>query len=1027
MQVPLPTGSSIVKLQYIYSTPVFAILLKKSLVIYEKYSLLPIAVHTRDSTSIEKHGYNEDVKCMQILVDTAQLKQSSITNLFVKTDSDFLIIYQLYINYSNSLYEIRIDGFDEPLQQGLPVVSTQKISFFDVLKSSAFGLANKIGECYEIENVEHWSNTTIDDKIENYKIPGAKLFIARTLKVTNGILKYWLKNNSHNLIVFGNTEGNDKCLQILNTSNFKNQTIFFSELSWYNNSSKITEIEFSQSRNYFVFSNEMNEIWYMGLKQGEHEVITHGYKIGKLDSSLRGNQKFNFNNMFDLVSISFESRFEIYKIRKNNDSFSFKSLKNFPNEDAGRMELTWSYCGNFFILHDKETGFWSINTKFGDRTFDSFKIFSERLCPDEISVDFLRISDLMLYPNSNFVLLMNKNRDQLMLLSLKHVCFGALAELKSDRLFFYNDEYISLINAPVKKFGQFLKYPASPKFRNIMRHLDCTHEATKNNSKSIGKLCLSVNKYYQLSFSYGNDIAISTPFSDGATVRQILWLNFNNLYLEDFNVVGHMWVQDYLLLVNRYVRDNSTSADELMILDTLETRFAYGGSPLKFDSDLILWRYSFENTVVTYATNDHESDSGLGGLTAKCNISFLTDDAKITVLTFQKNEKRANGALPKAIMAYLSDDTSGGPDNHIVFVQWNRSIELNTISSEIDISKVTQLAFFSNHFLFLSNDGDVFFLQDQSNSTEGRQSSDEGSTKAKAYRLVKILTAVERFQISKIAHGEADMVCLILYRGDTFDIVDLKEIADQKVFSGYDYSEYLNGKKADFFLVSVKAEANPLCFVSESLLEKPGTLSVKMLGLETTYNNINQCGILGSLISTHYLLHNFIETEIFRSTDTNLIFKQFLCFEHFHYCLEYMLSVYLAENATDRLTRLVDLIQKVERPEYIYVNCLRKLDRTYWVRLFTLLNKSPEGLLRDLMNMEYVDLSYIYLIVYLSSKNQKSSMSSSLSSTDVDIIIEIGKKLIKAEKWDSCFELCRFIKALQLSNDLLMRIKSLCE
>lgn len=1024
MQVPLPNGSSIIKVQYIYNTPVFAILLKKSLVIYERYSLLPIAVHSRDSTSLEKHGSNEDVKCMQKLVDKIPLKQNSVTNLFVKTNSDFLIIYQLHINYSSSLYEVRIEGSEDPLQQGLPFVSTQKASFFDVLKNSALRLANGMSECYEMENVEHWSNRATDDKIGNYKIPGAKLLIARMLKVTNGILKYWLKNNSHNLIVFGKVDNNDECLQIINTSNFKNQTIFFSDLSWYHNNSKINEIEFCQSRNYFIFSNEMKEIWYMSLEQGEHEVMTQGYKIGELESC-PGGHKFYFSNIFDLVSIRLESRFAIYKIGNNSGKLSLKSLKNFRNEASGRMEITWSYCGNFFILHDKETGFWSINTKFGDRTFDSFKMSSERISHDETAVDFLCISDFMLYPSSNFILLMNKNRDQLMLLSLKHVCFGSLAELKSDRLFFYNDEYISLINAAVRKFGQFLKYPAPPKFRRIMRNLDYTSEAAKYNSTSIGNICLSINKYYQLSFSYGNDIAISTPFSDGTTVRQILWLNFNNLYLEDFNLVGHMWFEDYLLLINRYTRDDNIPADELIILDTLETRFIYGGCQIKFDSDLILWRYSFESTIVTYATNDHKYESSMGELTAKCNISFLTNDAKIIVFTLQKNESKGSVTLPKTSVAYQSDNTGRSPDDHMVFVQWNRSIELKTIASEIEISKVSQLAFFSNHFLFLSNDGDIFFLQDQSDDIERKQSSDEGGKKAKVYRLVKILSAVERFQLSNMARGEADMLCLILYRGDNFDIIDLNEIVEQKVFSGHDFSEYHNGKELDFFLLTVKLDTNPLCFVADSLLERSGTLSVRMLTLETTYNYINQCSILDSLISTHNLLHNFIETEISRSTDTNLIFKQFFDFEHFQYCLEYMLSIYLAENA-ESLTRLIDLIQKIERPEYIYVNCLRKLDRTYWSRLFTLLKKSPEGLLRDLMEMDYVDLSYIYLIVYLSSKNHNSS-SSSLSSTDVEIIIEIGKKLIKEEKWDSCFDLCRFIKALQPSNDLLMKIRSLCE
>ena len=54
----------------------------------------------------------------------------------------------------------------------------------------------------------------------------------------------------------------------------------------------------------------------------------------------------------------------------------------------------------------------------------------------------------------------------------------------------------------------------------------------------------------------------------------------------------------------------------------------------------------------------------------------------------------------------------------------------------------------------------------------------------------------------------------------------------------------------------------------------------------------------------------------------------------------------------------------------------------------------------------------------------RTHMSPELSGDDKQIILQIIKMLAESEKWDWCFELCRFIKILEPSGQFLKEIKA---
>jgi hypothetical protein len=85
---------------------------------------------------------------------------------------------------------------------------------------------------------------------------------------------------------------------------------------------------------------------------------------------------------------------------------------------------------------------------------------------------------------------------------------------------------------------------------------------------------------------------------------------------------------------------------------------------------------------------------------------------------------------------------------------------------------------------------------------------------------------------------------------------------------------------------------------------------------------------------------------------------------------------------------------------------------------------TPIQFMTRLIAIANVELCYQYLIVYLNYKKEdEDDDDESLDVTDRDIILQIIVMLDKSQKWEWCFELCRFIKLLEPTGEFLSVIK----
>lgn len=210
--------------------------------------------------------------------------------------------------------------------------------------------------------------------------------------------------------------------------------------------------------------------------------------------------------------------------------------------------------------------------------------------------------------------------------------------------------------------------------------------------------------------------------------------------------------------------------------------------------------------------------------------------------------------------------------------------------------------------------------------------------------------------------------------------------------------------------------------VSES---SAGLKSIDLIGLESISFYKNNYLIVKNKMNHKLILNNFIEYDVSTKFDINTILHKYHPFDNFDYCLELLLFNYLTSNSADYLSKIIELINHTNLPESIYINCLRKIEIAYWQTFFEHLKTTPTDFMNKLIEIGNVELCYNYLIIYLNFKKEHEDTSSdiSLDSHDTEIILKIIKMLDKSQKWDWCFELCRFIKLLEPSGNLLKQIE----
>lgn len=1037
--IDVPLSEEIIQIIDIPHTPLLSILTRTSVFIFNQFTLLPITSHVRSSTSIETNGYNLRVKIKHVSVNAAKSQKLNLVNLFIQTESNFLIIYQCTINYNRSLYEVHNNN-DELIQSGLPLSFTsEKFSLVNFIKSATKSIIHGTEELLvNLENIENINNSSLEDELGNYTIDYVKLSIFQILKIGIGLERYWLEQNSHTLIIFNNKDENhpdvkDDYFQLVNIRSFKNELYQLSEFSWYEHhkDSMIVYINYNSFFNYFIFLNEKHELWYMSIgHDSDGEMVTNGHKLQAV-IPITDAKTFQiwFNPGSNLFLVRQDSVLKLFKFENQLIEFLKDMDTNLPEE----IGLTWSSCGKFFIVVDKSTGHWKLVSKFGNATFKSEDILHEIDENVEENKMFLTASTIVISGNGMNLYILSEDKTKLFYVNL----LSGVND--SQRCLLYDNEYLSII----QNNKNIIRYPILPKFKKILQNQEHFNGHFNKSIKSqIGKFSLARSDFNQISISYGDHLAISTPYCSGDNkVNHILWFNFKSYFADSMNIINHFWFKDYLLVVNRRskhvfteveeenLESNGTDhlVDEFIVFDTTGTRYGVGGEDISFNSDSLLWKYDFKSTFldIQIMNNDDEPVA---------YIVILTSDYRLIVLELD-TEKVAKSSK------------TGESKHYKIYISVKKTVHLSSIKHKLPLDDVSQISVLNNrHFLFLLKTGDFYLLKNQTGRSGSVISNSSGHSgkSTNMYDLIKINSTIEYFKFKSIKFNESSYLEFIyLFNGENILIYEVDQllqnarstaIGNKLIANNIDPHDLLSDEDLQELqpIIIDSDGIQPLKF--DIILDSDNSYkSLDLIGLENlTISKANVGGlIIKNKISHKLILNNFIEFDLLNKGDLESSFNKYRQFKNFHYCLELLLFKYLTiSDESLTLKRLCQLIEFTENSEYIYINCLRKIEVNYWNKFFDVLETSPAKFMKRLIDIDNVELCYNYLIIYLNFKREGEEdeeaydeRKDQLSADDKEVILKIMKMLDKSGKWDWCFELCRFIKLLEPSGQFLGQIK----
>lgn len=1066
LSVPLAADEPLVALVHVPHTPLLVVISETAILVFHQHSLLPLASHRRTEDSLKAHGKNVSAEIKQLSLSTALLTKLPNANVFVRTTADYLVVYLLNIDYSLSVYEVTSKTSDEILQTTFPLSHTvSKFSLLYLIKSATRTLMRgSLESGLNLENIEHFANAPFEDEVSSDAVPLVKVSIFKMLKVNIGILHFWVKANSHNLIVYNAPEE----FQVVNISTFKSELFKLSSYEWFQHD--IAYINYDTLNNYVLFANTKKELWYLNFHLNEDSVLDLvAYKVlqlaskGDPEKEEEPSYSITFNPQLNLVLIRVDEALKLFKYDYVNTKYELDLISDITTVSKASY-IEWSPLGAYFGVLNETTGKWALLSRFGNTLFDSATIFNEITAEitDSHSIDFLELSKVVIGPNFDAIYAVNKLQTKLY--TIKLLKLGNYNTDANTKSLFYKNGYLSIPNNSIGTGGStsFSRFPILPKFKSIISKIEYVNGSTvKKNIKNVnGYLKMAVNPFNQFSMSYGNHLAISTLFQSGSSPIHVLWFNFLNYYTETLNIIDHFWFDDFLVLINRFIKDDEILVDELIVLNTTQSKFGNGGGNslgaengetyFKFDSDLILWRHNFDSQFIKY-----EVIEGTNGDASVKNLIVVSDDLKIIIIELAKDK-------PK--------EEKGGK-RYKIFIGINKTIHLSSIKHKLNISLIQQLTMINGkHFFFLLSNGDFYLLKNQTSPDEGTSLTPINIMKNKSsnmYDLIKINDSVEFFQLKHVHFTESEISFIYLFNGSSLLIYDLNDLVDG-AFDNSSLASQNDGLDGEVHKVLENSRKNvidpikilingfqPLGIENVPIEYKEGkrltSLSqlLDLIGLEINTIYKNNMLLLKERLNRQVILNDFIEYDLFvKKLAFPGVVEKYRGFDNFYYCLELLLFKCLTKEETEgedadgewdkmSLGIIMSFIESIEDSESIYINCLRKIEIGYWHKFFDTLELTPVQFMNRLIKLQNVELCYNYLIIYLNfkkefddvftpppqSQHQNGNTGSLLDSNDRGIILEIISMLDKSQKWDRCFELCRFIKLLEPSNDLLRVIR----
>lgn len=994
--------------QPIPNTPLLAVLTATAISIYHQYTLVQLNTLRRTRDSLTQHGKNVAFLVQSYSINHSKLQQVAHANIFVQSANTHITLYLGVIDYSKLLFQV-VDGqSDELLQQGLPLLKTTSLfSLSNLLKTATRSIVTGADHTQNLQNIEHFNDFESEDEANNFTIPYVKLSTIKILKVAIGIDNFWLKHNSHNLFIYNKGE-----LQVINVKTFHSENFRLDALPWYKSGSRICQLCFNGWFNYFLMFNEDGECWFMSFNE---EKELEGYKV--VDNAVDAQR--------DVIQVHFNPQSNQFLLQSDTPQLQLMRTEFFdhvkvtliklidlPAQSGGKISISWSPCGEFFTLVHEANHHWLVYSSLGNCVFNSGDFASE-LSVDflHLEFNFLKAGLLLILPSSSSIVIFDADNSTIYMVDL-------LRRVSRTSSLLMSSEYMHILNN-----NQTLKVGIPPHFKNIIRRL---HQTNNPQHSSHGKNCLPgrltaaiSNDTAQLSLSFGDNLSVSTSYriDDTELVHHVLWFNFQNLFMETINIIDHFWYSDYLIVINRNYDEDENLFDEVIILNASLTKFGASGINVKFNSDTIIWRHKLKGTVVCHhlqkiGDTDYVTLDDFNGkdLTEKSTRPQSKLDDDLIVVT--------NDARIIIFRLFFAQENSAGKSDLSIGIK--RTIFLKSISQRLITDNVIQISFVDQkHFLILSNTGQLYALTSH---------ADDGNI----YDLTLIHDSVSSFETKRLfvrSSEETGQTYICLYTGHTTLIYTLADVV-----AGHQALV----KASQQICIPLEDHFQPLC------IDTSKSKSIILVGLQN-YASYKSKHMIIKLRTNHKLvLNDFIEHDLLYKKDLKH-FKRYEIFDNFHYSLELLLFKYLTNidnnnsNSAhdDNSSMLKDLIGLINTQpnllgESIYVNCLRKIEVGFWSKFFDILDTTPLKFMNKLILIGKVELCYNYLIIYLNFKKEyeapvqlekKGPSSGSIDLEDYKIILSILVMLDKAQRWDWCFELCRFIKLLDSSGELLRQIE----
>lgn len=982
--VQLPFSLPTLLIQCISKLPIIALLTADSLAILDSATLLPLAVHQRLPQCLESHGKAIDMRTRQITADTSSLSRLHSCNVFLRTESHHVLVYHVLVNYNRSVYDVYdAVGNGKLLQNLLPMSEDSRKNALSKMLRTATRSLIKGGQGPNLVNVEHFNSCESDDEMRNVGIPQVKLSLVKILKTNLPIVNYWCKPNSQNLIIY--SESHD--LQVFNMKTFQSHAIALSTKDWF---SEPALVEYNPNHNWFLFLSKSGEVGLIAFMKQKDETLDVKYSFLE---ELKGDiLHFLFNPQIDLAAVQLAAELQLFQIVFFGKEWSFSFVKSI--ESPENLTYRWSPCGSFLTATVPNSS-WRLISKLGITYFDSQAIRQDIVQEHDLDqiAPLCQISGCEVAPSAMAIYLFDKTSISKVQILRSLLQFAGTPS-------FLDGCYFNVLNF---KESALEKYPILPKFQRIIANMERLNGVSLQlvTKRQSGHLRFSMNKYSQLLISFGNDIAVSTPVTSGGKPFHSLWYNFFNHFVEKFNIVDHFWVDSLLMIINRIGDEESEDGqliDELILLNTEDSKLGAQGIDYKFDSDAIIWRHSFKNRILAYELTElHNSSEML--------LVFVGSDSKILVLAIDFN----------SITKIVNRNSTASR----LSIRVKKTIYLSSIRRKLAVQQIASVD--NKHFLFLLSSGELVLLRNQ----ENHEGDTHDSNSSNMYDLIKIHSSVEGFQICELTFEEKGQHFITLFTENSTLAFDLEQLIAHA--SQFNDPEDGNETTRQQHLKPIVIPSPS--FVPLEIVQTKESIALAGLGYRTLIKH--QSPIIQTLPLKQLVLNKFIEHDLLEiKFPADIIVKKYTSFNNFSYCLELLLFDHLEDKDDSNFKSVCNLVDHTPFANSVNVNFLRKIEVVHWSKFFKVKEQTPVEFMNTLIDSQDVDICYNFLTVYLNFKKEREDFSGAvnpetiLNQKDKKIILEIIRMLVESEKWEQSYELCRFIKLLEPTGETLRSIRS---